>query len=94
MNKKIFFVILLINLYFIINLFLGKNNIINFLKFKNEITELENIKNDLIMQRYKLEKISIFLSDSNSDNYDVLDEIIRQTTQSSLPDEKIVLLED
>jgi len=92
-NKKIIFILLFINVYFIINLFLGKNNIFNFLSFKKQIVKLEEEQKSLLLQRYKIEKLYSFLSSPDQkDNNDILDELIRQTTQSSLPDEKIVLL--
>ena len=49
-------------------------------------------KHDLIEQRYKLDQIMSILSDKNTDINDILDELLRNNTQSSLPDEKIVLL--
>lgn len=92
-NKKIIFILLFINVYFVVNLFLGKNNIFNFLSFKKQIVKLEEEQKSLLLQRYKIEKLYSFLSSPDQkDNNDILDELIRQTTQSSLPDEKIVLL--
>lgn len=92
MTKKIIVVILLINAYFIINLFIGNNNISKYLYYKKEIKTLKNEQYNLVKERYKLKQLSFFLSNENKDSNDALDELLRQLTQSSLPEEKIVIL--
>ena len=92
MTKKIIIVILLINVYFIINLFIGNNNISKYFFYKKETNKLKNEQYNLVKERYKLKQLSFFLSNENKDSNDALDELLRQLTQSSLPEEKIVIL--
>ena len=94
MKKYIIYVLIITNAYFIGHIFFGENNIFNFLKYKKEISKLEMEKNNVMKQRYKLEQLSTLLSHKNKDNDDVLDELLRQLVQASLPEEKIVLLKD
>ena len=81
-----------INCYFIVSLFRGQNTISNFFLYKEKYNKLNQQKHDLIEQRYKLDQIMSILSDKNTDINDILDELLRNNTQSLLPDEKIVLL--
>ena len=53
---------------------------------------LKNEQYNLVKERYKLKQLSFFLSNENKDSNDALDELLRQLTQSSLPEEKIVIL--
>ena len=85
--------LVLFNIYLITSLFFGKNTIFNFVSYKKKNTELSQERLGLIKQRYNLEQIHVLLQNNNSDSDDVLDELLRSITQSSLPGEKIVILD-
>jgi cell division protein FtsB len=89
---KIIFLVIALNCYFIFALFHGQNTILNYFSYKEKYSKLSKQKHDLLEQRYKLDQIISILEDKNSDVNDILDELLRNNTQSSLPEEKIVLL--
>ena len=93
MKTKIIIIIIAINCYLIISLFRGKNTISNFFLYKKKYSELYQKKYNLLKERYNLEQIIAVLNDNQSDADDVLDELLREKTKSSLPSEKIVPIE-
>ena len=92
--KAILVSLLVLNAYLITHIFVGKNNLLDFLKYRKEIKILKQEKHNLIQQRYQLESISkLLLSHDTADGIDALEEVLRKATQSTLPNEKIVLLD-
>ena len=89
--KKIIFILLILNLYFFVSVFIGKNSVINYIKFNNKIKKLEKERGKLISSRYQMEQLRILLRKKSIDP-DLLDEILRQNLQMSLPNEKLILL--
>ena len=93
-KTKIIIFMVVFNCYLFFSLFFGENTILNFFAYKAECEKLNQQNQDLIKQRYQLGKISSILSskNKNADTEDILDEFLRTTTQSSLPEEKIVFI--
>ena len=81
----------LFNAYLVFSLFVGQNTITNYRKYKNKITELTDHNRSLLKQRYQLIKTMALLDKEDEDSDDVLEEILRQKLQVSLPEEKIVV---
>ena len=88
---KTIIVLLLLNLYFLVSLFLGNNTLLKFIEYKDKQKSLIERRHELLKKRYQLEQISSLLANEDSDSEDV-DELLRQKLHSSLPDEKIVIL--
>ena len=82
---------LIFNFYLIVYLFFGENTILNFLLYKKESDKLLKQRHELLHQKYQLQQLSSLLEDKNGDADDALDELLRQVTQSTLPEEKIVI---
>ncbi len=91
--KKIVFVFVAINLYFIVCLFKGQNTIINYFKYKNEIRENSVKRDEIVSSRQQLENIVQLISKKEVD-LDTLDELSRRLAQLSLSGEKMVILDD
>lgn len=91
--KPVLFVVLLVNLYLITHVFVGKNSVINYIKYKREIAKKTEQKMAIIKRRYQIEQISTLLRQKEPD-LDTLEDLLRQTAQASRPDEKIVMLRD
>ena len=91
--RKIIFIFVVINLYFIICLFKGQNTIINYFKYKNEISKKKTERDMIINSKHQLDNIIQLLSDKNVD-LDVLDELSRRLAQLSLSDEKMILIDE
>ena len=92
-TKNIIFFLIVINLYLIINLFKGDNNIFNYFEYKEKNATLSLKIDETIKTRYQYMKLNELLSKENID-IDALDEVVRQLLQVSKPDEKIILLND
>ena len=90
-KKKIKIFMLIFNFYLIVYLFFGENTILNFLLYKKESDKLLKQRHELLHQKYQLQQLSSLLEDKNGDADDALDELLRQVTQSTLPEEKIVI---
>ena len=91
--KPFISVVLLINLYLITHVFLGKNSVVNYVKYKKEIAKKTEQKMAIIKKRYQIEQISTLLKQTEPD-LDILEDLLRQTAQASRPDEKIIMLRD
>ena len=94
MRRAIIWSLLIINAYFITHIFTGANNIQHFLSYKTQIAKIKKQKTETIQQRYKLMQISELLDNPHADNIDIVDELLRKLTHASLPEEKIVLLQN
>ena len=88
--KKIIVVLCLLNLYFIISLFHGKNTPMNYFQYKKQIEVKTKQLHSVINMRDNIEKISILLEHPNK-NLDVLEEILRQSLQLSKENEVLIL---
>ena len=88
--KKLILILILINLFIFVHLFIGKNTIQNYFKYKKQLSLKQQLHNSLIKERYEMEKIISMLKSSNVDN-DILDEFLRQNLQLSSPNETIIL---
>ena len=78
------------NLFIFVHLFIGKNTIQNYFKYKKQLSVKQQWYNNIIKERYEMEKIISMLKSNNIDN-DILDEFLRQNLQLSSPNETIVL---
>ena len=88
--KKIIIVLFVMNVYFIISLFHGKNTPMNYFKYKQQIQIKTKQLHSVINMRDNIEKISILLEHPNK-NLDVLEEILRQSLQLSKENEVLIL---
>ena len=92
-SNKIFLLLLILNLYLIFFLFKGENTIINFISLQNKVKVLNQEYYSLLQKRYDIANIQALLQKKDADSDDVLDDLLRSTTQSSLPNEKIIILD-
>ena len=92
-SNKFFLLLVILNLYLIFFLFKGENTIVNFISLQNKVKVLNQEYYSLLQKRYDLANIQALLQKKDADSDDVLDDLLRSTTQSSLPDEKIIILD-
>ena len=91
--KPFLLVAVIINVYLVTHIFIGKNSVINYVKYKREIAKKTEQKMAIIKKRYQIEQISALLQQKEPD-LDILEDLLRQTAQVSHQDEKIVMLRD
>ena len=89
--KKIVYILLFLHIFFIVNLFKGKNTPQAYFSYRKELKEKQKTLNKLIEERSQIVKTMELLNDKNVD-IDLLEELLRGTLQVSLPDEKMVLI--
>ena len=91
--KTAIYLLLLVNILILSQLFRGKNTPQNYLKYRNELKQKQQIYNNIAHERYRIEHSMQLLSNPDK-NDDLLDEYLRQFLQLSAPDENIVLLKE
>jgi cell division protein FtsB len=89
--KKTIYILIFLHIFFIVNLFKGKNTPQAYFMYKKEFKEKQETLNRLIQERSQIVKTMELLNDKNLD-IDLLEELLRGTLQVSLPDEKMVLI--
>ena len=91
--KTVIYLLLLVNILIISQLFRGKNTPQNYFKYSKELKQKQQIYNNIAHERYRIEHSMQLLSNPEK-NDDLLDEYLRQLLQLSAPDENIVLLKE
>jgi cell division protein FtsB len=90
LRSKIVALLFVLNLYFVVSLFMGKNDLISYFKLQQEIQlktqELESIQS----QKLAIKNKSQILKQENA-NEDQFDEILRSNMNVIKENEKIVL---
>ena len=90
---KIILILFVINIYFFISLFCGKNTLFNYLKYRKKIVSQRIELNKIIAERDQITKISNLLLQENPD-VDILEELLRQSLQATTENEIVILEEE